>query len=83
MCRRKRSADDFAEEIKAQLAASSQVTLRIRGARLGVMTQQFQFFVEKGGGGVFFAGNASYVLDLVGVVGWLPVCFCALLRHFL
>ena len=39
MCRRKRSADDFAEEIKAQLAASSQVTLRIRGARLGVMTR--------------------------------------------
>ena len=38
--------------------------------------------VKKGGGGVFFAGIASYVVDGVDVGRWLPVCFCALLRHF-
>ena len=37
---------------------------------------------EKGGEGVFFAGIASYVVDGVDVGRWLPVCFCALLRHF-
>ena len=40
-------------------------------------------FGRKGGGGVFFAKNASYVVDEVGDGRWLPVCFCALLRHFL
>ena len=37
---------------------------------------------EKGGEGVFFAGIASYVVDGIDVGRWLPVCFCALLRHF-
>jgi len=41
-----------------------------------------RFFRKKGGGGVFFAGIASYVVDGVDVGRWLPVCFCALLRHF-
>ena len=31
---------------------------------------------------MFFAGIASYVVDGVDVGRWLPVCFCALLRHF-
>jgi len=39
-------------------------------------------FGEKGGGGVFLAGNASYVVDGVDVGRWFLVCFCALLRHF-
>ena len=38
---------------------------------------------EKGGGGGVFAGIASYVVDGVDVGRWLPVCFCALLRHLL
>ena len=50
----------------------------------GALTQSFVLvFGEKGGGGVFFAGNLSYVVDGVDVVVWLPGVFCALLRHFL
>ena len=43
---------------------------------------QTGWFGPKRGGWVLFAGNSSYVVDGVGVVRWLPVCFCALLRHF-
>ena len=31
---------------------------------------------------MFLPENASYVVDGVGVSGWLPGVFCALLRHF-
>jgi len=41
-----------------------------------------RFSPQKGGGGVFFAENVSYVVDGVGVERWLPSVFCALLRHF-
>jgi hypothetical protein len=39
-------------------------------------------FLSKKGGLVVSSGNSSYVVDGVGVVGWLPGVFCALLRHF-
>ena len=31
---------------------------------------------------MFLPENASYVVDGVGVSGWYPGVFCALLRHF-
>jgi len=36
----------------------------------------------KGGEGVFFAGNPSYVIDGTCVTQWLPARFCALLCTF-
>lgn len=52
------------------------------GPGLRLSCNDGRFWRKREGWGVF-VGNFSYVIDGVGVGGWLPGVFCALLLRFL